>query len=263
MKCIHPFQVRNDNNEHIPVPCGKCPPCLSRRASSWSFRLVNETKYHISQEFITLTYDTQHVPIVTGQYPMSLSKQHVQDFIKRVRKHNSDRIKYFAVGEYGSQKNRPHYHIIIFGASKEAIAKSWQFGQIYFGYDTSPAAIGYCLKYISKPGKVPETKNDRRTPEFQLVSKGMGIGYITEQSKKFHQSDLTNCVLNIPGGSKIMSMPRYYKQKIYTKEQLGILKGIQEAQAKIKELETEELTQDQKLALYNKQYTNYKKNRKL
>lgn len=256
--------VKTENHTNIPVPCGKCPSCLTRRASSWSFRLYQETKNHYEQYFVTLTYDTKYVPITTGSHPMSLNKYDIQTFLKRVRKHHPSRtVKYFAVGEYGGKTNRPHYHIIIFGATKESIAKSWDKGQIHFGHDTSPAAIGYLVKYMLKPSKIPTNKNDRRQPEFQLSSKGIGLSYLSKEIIKYHQSDLSNSVLTIEGTNKVISMPRYYKNKIYTKEQLGILKGIQEAQAKIKELETPEITEDYKQSLYEKQYKSHNKNRTL
>ena len=81
--------------------------------------------------FITLTYNDESLPRTKEGYPTLLKKQ-VQDYIKRLRNahvaylkkeqrkvHNEYKItgkpiRYYAVGEYGSQTRRPHYHILLF-----------------------------------------------------------------------------------------------------------------------------------------------------
>lgn len=106
---------------------------------------------------------------------MSLDKTDVQKFFKRLRKASTGkaRIKYYAVGEYGTQTMRPHYHIILFNAQKDLLQAAWNLGEIHIG-DVSGATIAYTLKYVSKEGKIPQHKNDMRRPEFSLMSKGLG-----------------------------------------------------------------------------------------
>jgi len=202
-------------NETIAVPCGKCPKCKKRRVSSWSFRLLMESKFSESAHFITLTYDTDHAPLTRNGY-MGLCKRDLQLFFKRLRKaDNSGRqIKYFAVGEYGGKTYRPHYHIILFNADIKLIQPAWQNGEVHYG-KVEGASVGYCLKYISKEGKIPMHRNDDRIPQFSLMSKGLGLQYITEEMKEWHLADLTGRMYcNLEDGKKI-SMPRYYKDKIY------------------------------------------------
>lgn len=165
--CINPFGLKTGEL----VPCGKCLACKKRRVSGWSFRLLNQGRVSDSAHFITLTYDTKHVPITDRGY-MGLSKRDVQLFFKRLRKsHESGtQIKYYACGEYGGKTFRPHYHIILFNAKLELIQPAWQLGQVHYG-DVSGASIGYCLKYICKEGKIPLHKNDDRQKEFALMSK--------------------------------------------------------------------------------------------
>lgn len=174
--CKTPYIVKSklNPNETIPVPCGKCPVCLKRRASGWSFRLMQQDKESETSHFITLTYDTQHVPITHNGF-MDLSKRHMQLFIKRLRKAqwatgNVASIKYYAVGEYGTQSMRPHYHIIMFNAVIELIQPAWDLGQVHYGNVTG-ASVGYCLKYMSKPKRIPMHRNDDRQKEFALMSK--------------------------------------------------------------------------------------------
>lgn len=166
-------------DEKTSVPCGRCPLCLARRVSGWSFRLMQEDKVSLSSHFVTLTYDTDHVPI-SGRGFMSLQKRDVQLFFKRLRKVNDNKLKYYAAGEYGTKWGRPHYHIILFNCDPDTIHASWQQGSIHTGI-VSAASVGYTLKYMCKPSRIPVHANDDRVPEFSLMSKNLGL--ITSQKK--------------------------------------------------------------------------------
>jgi hypothetical protein len=51
------------------------------------------------------------------------------------------------------------------------------------------------------------------------MSKGLGLSYLSAENKEYHLADITNRMcLNLEGGKKA-SMPRYYKERIYTQEQ--------------------------------------------
>jgi len=243
LMCITPLRVMKNvqanvnQQSSIPVPCGKCPECVSRRTSAWSFRLMQQEKKSIYSLFITLTYDTEHVPITPNGF-MSLSRttyerkrngkmrqisSDLQQFLRKLRKSiegnpEAKPIKYYAVGEYGGITKRPHYHLIIFNATESQIEAVWKNGKTYYGTVTG-ASIGYCLKYISKPKRIPEHVNDDRVPEFAIMSKGLGQNYVTDEILTYHQADLTNRMCLILEGGKKASMPRYYKNLIYTEEQ--------------------------------------------
>jgi hypothetical protein len=212
--CLSPWlktDVKNGRKDML--PCGRCPECTARRTSAWSFRLTQEDKRSLSSLFITLTYDNLNVPITKRGY-MTVSKKDVQLFMKRLRKANKNKLKYYLAAEYGGKTKRPHYHIILFNADVRTIAKAWNLGEIHFG-EVTGASIGYTLKYISKPSRIPEHKNDDRTPEFSLMSKRIGNNYLTDPMIRWHKADLENrlyCVID----EKKITMPRYYKDKIYT-----------------------------------------------
>jgi len=182
-KCITPFYVKDKyNGENIPVPCSKCPPCKKRRTSGWSFRLMQEEKRSLSALFITLTYNSEHIPITQKGY-MNLDKTDLQKFMKRLRKLSNQKLKYYVCGEYGSKNMRPHYHMILFNANKEMVEKAWSLnnkplGSIYIG-EVSEASVGYTLKYMTKKGKIPLHKNDDRLKEFSLMSKRLGDNYLS------------------------------------------------------------------------------------
>ena len=119
-RCITPFYkkleiVNGVTTGYVPFPCGKCPPCLRRRVSGWSFRLVKQGEQACSALFVTLTYDDEKVP-KTASGLMTLQKSDLQKFFKRLRKKTHEKISYYAVGEYGDKTQRPHYHIILFNA---------------------------------------------------------------------------------------------------------------------------------------------------
>ena len=219
-ECISPFEKRHEiTGKWLLLPCGKCAPCLKRRVSGWSYRLSKHEKEAQASFFVTLTYDTQYVPITNNGF-MSLCKTDLQKFFKRLRKlHPKDsNIKYYAVGEYGGKTNRPHYHIILFNADIKLVEKAWKFGYIHNG-QVSEASIGYTLKYVSKAGKIPMHQNDDRQKEFALMSKRIGTNYLTPNMVQWHKADLNNRMYcNLPDGKKI-AMPRYYKDKIYTDQE--------------------------------------------
>jgi hypothetical protein len=245
-KCLTPIKLKQETNIHT-VPCGKCYDCYQRRISQWSFRLMQEEKKSSSAFFITLTYSDENLP-KTETNQATLDKRDLQLFMKSLRKKNRNKIKYFVCGEYGDHTERPHYHMIIFNAAEKTIQPTWEKGQIHFG-KVSNASVGYTLKYMQKQGKIPKHIKDDRKKEFQLMSKGLGLCYITNNSSKWHLNDLENRLyLNIEDNKKI-SMPRYYKDKIYNKEQRGILKAFH----------TEKLTKELKDLAYSEHVNKYAK----
>lgn len=125
--CLNPIKTKNSPD---PVPCGKCPECRNRRATGWAFRILQEYKKATTAHFLTLTYDETRVPRNNDTGYATLNKSDVQNFIKRLRKYSkkgTKKIRYYAVGEYGSETQRPHYHIIIFNAKTELIEKAWSY----------------------------------------------------------------------------------------------------------------------------------------
>lgn len=181
------------------VPCGKCALCKYFKTQDYAVRCLCEAEMHQYSSFITLTYDPAFLP-----EDGSLSKKHVSDFLKRLRRqieyhYNQTGIRFFASGEYGEKTSRPHYHILLFGFKfddlkfhrhtyahgksysvyrSEFLEKSWQYGFSEIG-TVERASAFYTAKYIRKKmsGDLAETHYQGKTPEFQLASKKPGIGY--------------------------------------------------------------------------------------
>ena len=197
---------------------------------------MQEDKVSLSSHFITLTYDTKNLKLTKNGF-MNLDKRDIQLFMKRLRKDNKTKIKYYLCGEYGGKTNRPHYHVLIFNVDLKTIQPNWNQGQIHYG-QVAEASVGYTLKYMAKPTKVPLHKNDDRQREFSLMSKGLGKSYLTTNMIKWHKADLLERMYcNIKDGKKI-AMPRYYKDKIYNNEERGELKSkfTEQARQELEEL---------------------------
>lgn len=147
---------------------------------------------------------------------MSLAKPDVQKFMKRLRKTNPLKLSYYLVGEYGGKTKRPHYHIILFNARLDTIAPAWGLGSCHFG-TVEAASIGYCLKYISKPTRIPQFKTDDRQKEFALMSKGLGLSYLTPAMTAWHNATDDRLYANLPDGKKC-TLPRYFKERLFTQD---------------------------------------------
>lgn len=221
-------------NCNVSVPCGRCPLCIKRRISQWSFRLMQEEKRSTHASFVTLTYDEKFLTHSRNGYA-TLVKKDCQDFMKRLRFNVSQvdktiQLKFYIIGEYGDEGKRPHYHLILFNCpSTKHIERAWNRGIVHYGTVTG-ASVGYTLQYISKPTRIPEHRNDDRLPEFSLMSKGLGANYLTPEMVAWHEADmLARMYVNID--NKKVSMPRYYKDKIYKQYQRNMIAEHQRNEA--------------------------------
>lgn len=227
MKCDYEYSIKLDKPlpdgqggaiYNIPVACGKCLPCKKNRVNQWSFRLMEQQKVSETSKFVTLTYDTEYVPITKNGF-MTLVKtskdyqelvperqKHERDvslqaFIKRLRYFEEQRIalyngkkaalnkakptyakkiSYYAVGEYGSKRKRPHYHIILFNVlDDESIRKAWPFGNVHID-EVNNNTIDYTLKYMVKEPQKRFKKYDAQL-EFSIMSKGIGEDYLKKK----------------------------------------------------------------------------------
>lgn len=215
MACWYPIPI---HEREIMVPCGKCLGCLTARRNQWTFRLMQEERVSKSSMFITLTYSDKFLPLI-GNNPV-LKKSDFQNYIKRLRKVNQ-KLRYYAVGEYGTRTERPHYHAIMFNAKKKDAVEKWrssdeEIGNVFIG-DVNQASIHYVTGYLVN-NKLD--KNDPRESPFSLMSKGLGSNYV-DIAREYHQENV-ELQVTFPDGKKI-NMPRYYKDKFFEKDHLNAL----------------------------------------
>lgn len=175
-----------------------------------------ELKRSSSANFITLTYADRNLRPSLDGIP-ELRKRDMQLFIKRLRKKEANKIKYYACGEYGEKTQRPHYHIILFNLSKteeqlhDLLVETWQLGNVHIG-EVTPASIKYSTGYM-----VQAKNNWEITPPFALMSKGIGSHYV-ETHTAWHQADIMRNYVITEGGQK-RRLPRYWKNKVYSQKQ--------------------------------------------
>jgi hypothetical protein len=203
--------------------------CKRRHQNAWAFRLKQQRKISTSICFLTLTYENP--PLSFNKQP-TLHKKDLQNFFKRIRKKiKNSTLKYYACGEYGSITQRPHYHAIVYNLPHSWITDSsklydtWNHGHIHLG-DTQNGSIEYTLKYMDKGRWEPQHELDDRNPEFSLMSKKLGLNYLTPQIIKYHKSRLESYV-TLPGGQKT-SMPRYFRDKIFNYDEKQIISAAAE-----------------------------------
>lgn len=186
------------------VPCGRCFSCRRARAREWSIRLIHELSVSPDACFVTLTYDEDSCPDF-------VSKSELQKFVKRLRKSlPRQSLKYYAIGDYGDQTARPHYHLILYGLSYSDprtayfIAKAWPFGHIDVGTCTDQS-ISYVTKYLLDALQRSDLPKEKKP--FALMSQGLGKRYA-----EMHRYQLNQQVSCMRRGKKI-SIPRYYIKK--------------------------------------------------
>lgn len=221
----------------IELPCGRCIGCRLENAKQWALRCMHESQMHQDNEFLTLTYDQEHLPQdATLHYP------HFQQFMKNLRqKFKKKTIRFYMCGEYGeaTEKNnfvaRPHYHAILFGISfpdrrfvternglrvyrSEICQSLWKKGNEELGSVTFQSA-GYVARYILKKqgskNEYPICDADtgevvgQRTAPFTRMSLRPGIGESWYRKNKMDLFPHDYAVL--PDGRKT-PVPKYYRR---------------------------------------------------
>lgn len=113
---------------YIQVPCGKCADCKASYFSALLQRAQMEalTSYVY---FVTLTYDDKHIPSISftnedGQYTTLYYSDvaHIQLLFKRLRNlpvFRSRDLRYIAATEFGTNRFRPHHHLLLFVARRD------------------------------------------------------------------------------------------------------------------------------------------------
>lgn len=244
MSCKKPINLTHlataERPHGISVPCGRCLWCRVKKAHEWAIRLLHESDNYEDCLFVTLTYDDDHLP-----KDQSLKKGHLRNFFKRLRvlTHRSRpqsvfnlptvgyNLKHFSAGEYGGLNGRPHYHSIIFGLSfKEHKVKgkdnvvlsgllydAWKekgipIGRISIGsvtYDSIRYVTSYVFsKYSGELGRKVYGSKGLSVP-FQLSSNKLGFDFVMRNKEVLKQN------LHIRNRGRIVSMPRYYKDKLF------------------------------------------------
>lgn len=173
-----------------------------------------------------------------GDEVYTLEPKDLQDFVKRLRDqqhyHHSNTIRYYGVGEYGTEKHRPHYHIIVFGLHLDDVVETGtnKHGTVLHDSATIHRLWGkgitevsplnwedaaYCARYTTKKLGKAETdfyKENCLVPEFTRMSLKPAIGaqYYQEHKDEIYKHDEIH--LSTAKGGRTVKPPRYY-DKLY------------------------------------------------
>lgn len=264
MPCYHPVLAyrgkhKSDNGKYpivfnpkdgfsdltVTIPCGWCLGCRLERARQWKVRIMHEASLYEDNSFLTLTYAPENLP-ANG----SLVKRDLQLFFKRLRKKLDVPIKYYAVGEYGEQLRRPHYHVCVFGYGfpdkvlwkyniqpdrslyRSALLESvWPYGFSSVGTLT-PDSAGYVARYVQKKvtGERSISHYQGKTPEFALMSRGgrNGHGIAYDWFKKFSTDVYPKDFVTMKGRKE--RPPRYY-DSLYEGTDPDVIKAVKAIRA--------------------------------
>lgn len=219
------------------VPCRQCQNCRINLQRIWACRIQLEALWHPYSSFVTLTYDPEYLPTTPYALP-TLLPQDLTRFLKRFRNSNGS-LRYFACGEYGTETERPHYHLVIFGISpmwETQISTAWSdpetkqtMGFISI-YDLNEARAAYIAQYTVKKMTSTTSKGlNGRWPEFARMSTNKGVGnpaitWLADQ----HRTRLGSRELSTQGdvftsiriNGKIWPLGQYMRKKL--REELGV-----------------------------------------
>lgn len=210
-----------------------------------------EAALRTDNAFITLTYDDSNLPALitsTGSVLPNLNPKHLQDWLKRFRAAISPlRIRFYAVGEYGDETARPHYHAIVFGFPAclrgttrkdvrnrtiwrgccefcELVGNTWGLGDIEVG-TVEIGAAQYVAGYVNKKMTFrDDPRLEGREPEFSRQSKqegGLGSQFIREFVAPVYlqyEHRYLECSADVPSaltvGGKVQPLGRYLRQEL-------------------------------------------------
>lgn len=244
--------------QKMEVACGQCLGCRVDHRIMWAIRICHEAFLHLGDygnSWLTLTYrdpdqcteqqykNGQHIP---ADY--SLKPSDVQKFIRALRKENPDhKIRYFYCGEYGSENQRPHYHVCLFNhAFKDqqlykddegfytytspTLERLWPHGFstcAELNFQTASYTAGYCFKKITgKRARDHYLRCDEHGEAFWLLPEyirmstgrekpcGLGAKFYEKYKSDIFPADKTP----VPGHGTVQLVPRYYQNILSTED---------------------------------------------
>lgn len=109
-------------------PCRRCPKCLTFRALRWAERIQREAQSAARNWLVTLTFSPQHLALILLRSKRDeeelerVAYRDLQLWLKRLRKAGAQ-FRFAAVPEYGEEKGRLHYHLIMHEAAAGSLTK--------------------------------------------------------------------------------------------------------------------------------------------
>ena len=244
----------------LKVPCGQCLGCRLEYSRQWAVRCALEAKQWKHNYFVTLTYADEFLPLSTferidtetGEYfcdtvPV-LQPDDLSAFMKRLRSnfkydYHIDNIRFYGCGEYGSQNERPHYHVILFNCpipdlkflynkdgytyyTSEYLEKAWsrevdgvryKIGIVCVTEFTFETAA-YVARYMLKKHKGKDAsyyEENGLVPEFTRCSRRPGIAHDYYEQNAGAIYDFDQVVVSSGKGKPIKCHPPVYFDRLF------------------------------------------------
>lgn len=212
MPCRNPRQLVVDGRAVV-GRCHNCEACRSDRIRDWTGRLLAENMYSAGSHCVTLTYgrDFSVQGLVDNPNALILTYHDVQNWLKRLR-NGGFPMRYLIAGEYGSQKQRAHFHCLLFWKGKvppvpEHVTDKngkrralrdpfWPHGHTHWG-TVDAATARYVVKYLAKDDTDPAKQGLVRMSKKPLL----GAVFFDDLARRYVEQGLAprDRIYRIPG----------------------------------------------------------------
>ena len=154
-------------------------------------------KYNKHRAFYKANYSVNRNVTYEDNQVAVLVNRHLQLFIKRFRKYVSkyynEKVRYYAIGEYGTQSLRPHWHILFFYSSSQ-LARAFENVQ-QFGTESRPIQTPVFLRSLWKFGHIDSKQTDGKAYFYvsSYVNKPSDFPFVLEllaPQRSFHSNFL-------------------------------------------------------------------------
>lgn len=236
--CRNPY-VTSDGKAY---GCGQCMPCRVNRRRQWQHRIMLEAGEHKDNAFVTLTYNDDaltftekgHATLVPDDLRLWLMRLRTR--LQRLAGPFPKSFRYYAVGEYGDESLRPHFHAMLFGfpscaygrssfsrytgrccVACDLVSETWGKGIVQLG-SVERESAGYISGYVTKKMTKDDGRLDGRYPEFARQSLKPGIGYpalwnVADAFLRYF-ADHPDVPRELRHGTRKMPLDRYMKAKL-------------------------------------------------
>lgn len=189
-------------------------------------RITHEAKMNENNKFVTITYNDESLPKNGMLQPQELTL-----FLKRIHndllRKRGKGIRYYACGEYGEERHRPHYHACIFDLPLNDLKyyKTTAIGETLFtskylermwphGFNTVGAltfeSAAYTARYVTKKWNEETLEMYGYIQPFARMSRRPGIGATWFEKYGDHAYKFDSVILR----EKEMQPPKYYDNRL-------------------------------------------------
>ena len=193
MQCMNGIYVKKQGQV---VPCSQCMACRINKGRKWTARILMEqmsTPWRCY--FQTFTYNDEALPLAQNtDYVPTLRKKPFLQWLNNQTKAIGP-FRYYAVGEYGDNYGRPHYHVALFPSGDSQVHELRMRWRKSYGFtdeiELTDGLARYLAQYATKKlTSWDDTRlEENQEPEFRESSKRPPLGAdLTDQIAERYSS---------------------------------------------------------------------------